>query len=212
MVVAMLFSAAVLLSALGYFPSAPAVTVFRTRDFAGRAYPDTVVRSSGDRLRIDAFGRVFLFDGRTWFSERPIAEEDSGAVAFLALYEPGPAVERADADGRPAVLVGVPAGRKKARVEYRWDPAGLAAANLVFTDGTGFQFRRASSAPGDFPPSTFEPPRVVAPPPESLGAAGSGPADRAAVERLFSLTITEAEQLAFEKNGGVGRYRPRTLR
>ncbi|HET7453416.1 MAG TPA: hypothetical protein VFL12_11780 [Thermoanaerobaculia bacterium] len=206
----MFLPVALLLSAL--FPSAPTVTVFRTRDFSGRPYPDVVVRSSGERLRIDAFGRVFRFDGRTWSSERPVAEEDSGAVAFLALAEPGPAVERSDAEGRPAVVVGVPAGPKKARVEYRWDAAGLAAANLVFTDGSGFQFRRVSAEPAVLSPSDFEPPRVVVPPPGNVGGAAGGAADTAAVARLFSLTITDADQLAFEKAGGVGRYRRRTAR
>ena len=212
MVTRMLLAAVVFLFAPGFFPSAPTITVFRSRDFSGRPFPDVVVRSSGERLRIDAFGRVFRFDGRTWFSERPIADEDSGAVAFLALAESGPKVERADAEGRPAVVVGVPAGPKKARVEYRWDAGGLAAANLVFTDGSGFQFRRVSAEPAALSASDFEPPRVVVPPPGNVGSAAGRGADTAAVARLFSLTITDAEQLAFEKAGGVGRYRPRTAR
>jgi hypothetical protein len=208
----MLLPAVVLFVAAGLFPSTPTITVLRARDFAGRPFPEVVIRSSGERLRIDAFGRVFRYDGRTWSSERPIADEDSGAVAFLALAEPGPTIERSDAEGRPAVVVGVPAGPKKARVEYRWDSAGLAAANLVFTDGSGFQFRRVSSEPAVFSPSDFEPPRVVVPLPANVGGAAGGAADTAAVARLFSLTITDAEQLAFEKAGGVGRYRPRTAR
>ena len=212
MVAAMLLSAAVLLSALGFFPSSPTVTTFRTRDFAGRSFPDAVVRSSGERLRIEAFGRAFLFDGRSWYADRPLREEESGAVAFLALFEEGPAVERADASGRPTVIVDVPAGKKKARVEYRWDGAGLAAANLVFSDGSGFQFRRESSVAATLPPSDFEPPRVVAPTPGGVAGTGNGGSDAAAVDRLFALSISDAEQLAFEKAGGVGRFRPRVRR
>ena len=208
----MLFTALLFLAVPGFFPPAPTLTVFRVRDFSGRSLPDAAVRSAGGRLRIEAFGRVFLFDGKAWFSDRPIADEDSGAVAFLALYEPEANVERADAAGRPTVLVDVPAGRRKARVEYRWDGTGLAAANLVFSDGSGFQFRRESAEPGEFPPSDFEPPRVVSPPPEGVGNARDGAADRAAVERLFALSISDAEQLAFEKAAGVGRFRPRPRR
>ena len=208
----MLLSAVLLLAAAGLFPSAPTLTTFHTRDFGGRSYDDVLVRSSGGRLRVDAFGKVFVFDGAAWFSERPVAEEDSGAVAFLAPFAGEGVVERADAAGRPAVLVDVPAGRMKARIEYRWDEAGLAAANLVFTDGSGYQFRRESSRPGDFPPTEFDPPRVVAPPAGGVAPGGNGAPDRAAVERLFALSIGDAEQLAFEKEGGIGRFRPRTPR
>jgi len=208
----MLLPAVVLLSTLGIFPPSPTITVFRTRDFAAHSLPDVTVRSAGERLRIDAFDRVYVFDGKTWFSDRPLADEESGAVAFLALFEPEAVVERTDTAGRPTVLVDVPAGTKKARVEYRFDGSGLAAANLVFSDGSGFQFRRESSEPGAFPPTEFDRPRVVAPPPEGLAGRGDGKPDAAAVERLFAFTITDAEQLAFEKAGGVGRFRPRTRR
>ncbi len=203
----MLLSGILLLASAGFFPASPTVTTFRTRDFGGRSFPDAIVRSAGDRLRVEAFGRTFLFDGRAWHGEHPLAEEDSGAVAFLALFEEGTTVERADDSGRPAVLVDVPAGSKKARVEYRWDAAGLLAANVVFTDGSGYQFRRESSEPAELSPSDFEPPRVVAPPPAGVGASGNGGSDPAAVERLFALSITDAEQLAFEKAGGVGKFR-----
>jgi hypothetical protein len=209
MVASMLRSAGSLLLAIAFFPVSPTITTFRTRDFGGKPFADAIVRSSGDRLRIDAFGRTFLFDGRSWHGSGALPDEESGAVAFLALYEEGISAERADSAGRPTVLVGVPAGKRKARVEYRWDGAGLAAANLVFSDGSGFQFRRAASEPAALAPSDFEPPLVVAPPASGVAGAGGGGIDDAAVARLFSLAVTDAEQLAFEREGGVGRYRPR---
>jgi len=210
MLAAMLLPSAVVLSAIAFFPPSPTITTFRTRDFGGRSFPEAIVRSAGNRLRIDAFGRTYLFDGSAWHGDHALADDDSGAVAFLALYEEGPAVERTDPSGRPSVLVDVPAGKKKARVEYRWDGGGLAAANLVFSDGTGYQFRRESSQAAALAPSDFEPPRVVSPPPAGVAGTGSGGRDDAAVARLFSLTVTDAEQLAFERAGGVGRYRPRS--
>jgi hypothetical protein len=209
MLTAMLLPSAVVLSAIAFFPASPTITTFRTRDFGGRSFPEAVVRSAGDRLRIDAFGRTYLFDGSAWHGDRAPADEDSGAVAFLALYEEGPTIVRTDPSGRPVVLVGVPAGKKKARVEYRWDGGGLAAANLVFSDGTGFQFRRESSEAAALSPGDFEPPRVVSPPSGGVAGTGAGGSDDAAVARLFSLAVTDAEQLAFERAGGVGRYRPR---
>ncbi len=209
MLAGMLRSSAVILSAIAFFPPSPTITTFRIRDFGGKSFPPAVVRSSGNRLRIDAFGRTYLFDGSAWHGDRALADDDSGAVAFLALYEEGLAVARRDPAGRPAVLVDVPAGKKKARVEYRWDGGGLAAANLVFGDGTGFQFRRESSEAAALEPSDFEPPRVVSPPSAGIAGSGGGGSDDAAVARLFSLTVTDAEQLAFERAGGIGRYRPR---
>ncbi len=167
----------------------------------------------GGKLRLEAFGKVFVYTGETWLADRPLAREDSGAVAFLAPFEPESRVARADASGRPTVLVDVPAGSRKARAEYRYDSQGMASANLVFADGTGFQFRRTSAEPGVFPPSDFEAPREVGPPPLA-GAAGAsgGLEDRAAVDRLFAVSIAESEQRDFERVGGVGRFCPRVPR
>jgi hypothetical protein len=205
--------AAVLLPALGVFPTAPTLLVFHTRDFGGKAYADVTVRSMDGKLRIEGFERVFIFTGKEWVSGRPVAQEDSGAVAFLAPFEPGASVARADPAGRPLVLVDVPAGSKKARVEYRYDATGLAAANVVFSDGTGYQFRRASADPATLFSSDFEPPKEIGPPPVAgLAAAGPRAADNAAVERLFAISIGEREQLDFERAGGVGRFRPRAPR
>ena len=208
-----LLLAAALFSSLGAFPSAPTTTTFRVRDFGGRAFPDAVVASMDGRLSVRAFGRRFVFTGTAWRSDRPPADEESGAVAFLALFEPEAHVVRADAAGRPLVLVDVPAGAKRARIEYRYDGAGLAAVNLVFSDGSGFQLRRTSAEPAQILPSEFEPPRRVAPPPPDASAAAAvGGADSAAVERLFAVSISEREQLEFERQGAVGRFRPRPPR
>jgi hypothetical protein len=205
--------AAVLLSALSVFPTAPTFLTFHTRDFGGRVYADVTVRSMDGRMRVEGFGRVFVFTGKNWLSDLPVAQEDSGAVAFLALFEPEAGVARADSAGRPLVLVDVPAGAKKARIEYRYDGIGLASANLVFSDGTGFQFRRASAEPRDFSPSEFEAPKQVsAPRGGEPSVAAPRVADRAAVERLLAISINDRDQLDFERTGGVGRFHPKVPR
>jgi hypothetical protein len=107
----------------------------------------------------------------------------------------------------------VPAGTGRARVEYHYDAGGLAAASVVFADGSGVKFRRVSDAPGSFVPSDFDRPSPVAPPlVGGAPAAALGLADPEAVERLLAITIAEPEQLAFEREGGVGRFRPRKPR
>ena len=205
--------AAAFLPLLGVFPSAPTVTTFQGRDFGGKPAGDAVVWSQEGRLRLHASGRVFVFDGKEWFGGRPVSQEDSAAVAFLAPFEPGVRVVRSDAAGRPLAIVDVPAGTGRARVEYHYDAGGLAAASIVFSDGSGVRFRRVSAAPGSFSPSDFVAPSHVAPPP---AAGAPAPvlrvADPAAVERLLAVTIPEPEQLAFEREGGVGRFRPRKPR
>jgi len=209
----LLSPAAVLVSLLAVFPTSPTITTFHARDFGGRPAGDAIVWSMEGRMRVQAFGRVFVYGGKEWYTERPVAEEDSGAVAFLALFEPEARVVRADAAGRPLAIVDVPAGPRRARIEYHYDAGGLAAANVVFADGSGFQFRRASVEPGSFAPSDFDPPKRVAPPAsaDASPSAARGP-DPGAVERLFALTITDREQLAFERAGGVGRFRPKVRR
>ena len=203
-----LLLAAALFSALGAFPAAPTATIFRVRDFGGRAFPDAVVASMGGRLSVRAFDRRYVYTGTEWLSDRPPAEEDSGAVAFLALFEPQARVVRADAAGRPLVVVDVPAGSRRARVEYRYDGGGLAAANLVFSDGSGYQFRRISAAPAQLLASEFEPPSRVTPPVSGeAGNTAARGADPVAVDRLFALSISEREQLDFERQGAVGRFR-----
>jgi hypothetical protein len=209
----MRFSPAVaVLALLGVFPSAPTVTTFQGRDFGGKPAGDAVVWSMDGRLRLHVSGRVFVYDGKDWFAGRPAAEEDSGAVAFLAPFEPGVRVARADAGGRPLVIVDVPAGARRARVEYHYDAGGLAVASVVFADGSGLRYRRSSAEPGSFSPSDFEPPRRVAPSPTGVPVSAARANDPAAVERLFSIEIPDSEQLAFEREGGVGRFRPRVPR
>lgn len=201
--------AAAVLATLGVFPSAPSVTTFQARDFGGKPAGEIVVWSMEGRLRLNASGRVFVYDGREWFAGRPIAEEDSGVVAFLAPFEEGARVVRADAAGRPLAIVDVPAGGRRARVEYHYDAGGLAIASVVFADGSGVRFHRASVEPGSFSASDFDPPRRVTPPPPGVPVAAPRAADPAAVDRLFSVEIPESEQLAFEREGSVGRFRPR---
>lgn len=204
-----LLLAAALFSSLGAFPAAPTTTTFRVRDFGGRGFPDAVVASMDGRLSVRAFDRRFVWTGTEWLSDRAPADEESGAVVFLALFEPQAKVARADGSGRPLLIVDVPAGAKRARIEYRYDGGGLAAANLVFTDGSGFQFRRVAAEPGTFLPSEFEPPSRIAPPVAgSPGSSVGRMADPAAVDRLFSLAISDREQLDFERQGAVGRFRP----
>jgi hypothetical protein len=214
MVTLMLLSlAAALLPLLGIFPSAPTVTTFQGRDFGGKPAGDAVVWSMEGRLRLQVAGRIFVYDGREWFGGRPASQEDSAAVAFLAPFEAGVRVARADAAGRPLAIVDVPAGTGRARVEYHYDAGGLAAASVVFADGSGVRFRRIAVEAGSFAPSDFDPPKSVTPPPAS-GARAVAPrvADRAAVERLFAISIPESEQLAFEREGGIGRFRPTVRR
>ena len=198
---------------LGIFPSAPTITTFQGRDFGGKPVGDAVVWSQEGRLRLHASGRVFVFDGKEWSGGRPVSQEDSAAVAFLAAFETGVRVVRADAAGRPLALVDVPAGTGRARVEYHYDAGGLAAASIVFSDGSGVRFRRTSVQAGSFAASDFDPPSSVAPPPSSGAAAPAlRAADPAAVERLLAIAIPESEQLAFEREGGIGRFRPRKPR
>lgn len=204
--------AAAVLALVGVFPSAPTVTTFQGRDFGGKPAGDAVVWSMEGRLRLQVSGRVFVYDGKEWFAGRPAAEEDSGAVAFLAPFEPGARVARADAAGRPLVIVDVPAGARRARVEYHYDAGGLAVASVVFADGSGVRYRRFSAEPGAFSPSDFDPPRRVAPSPPGVPVSAARADDPAAVERLFSIDIPDSEQLAFEREGGVGRFRPRVPR
>jgi len=130
-------------------------------------------------------------------------------VAFLAPFEPGVRIARTDAAGRPLAILDVPAGARRARVEYHYDAGGLAVASVIFADGSGVRYRRSSSEPGSFSPSDFDPPRPVAPSPPGVAVSAARAADPAAVERLFSIAIPDAEQLAFEREGGVGRFRPR---
>jgi hypothetical protein len=204
--------AAAVLALLGVFPSAPTITTFQGRDFGGKPAGDAVVWSMEGRLRLQVSGRVFVYDGKEWFAGRPASEEDSGAVAFLAPFEPGVRVARADAAGRPLVIVDVPAGARRARVEYHYDAGGLAVASVVFADGSGARYRRSSAEPGAFSPSDFDPPRSVAPSPPGVPLSSARAADPAAVERLFSIEIPDSEQVAFEREGGVGRFRPRVPR
>ena len=204
--------AAAVLALLGVFPPGPTITTFQGRDFGGKPAGDAVVWSMDGRVRLHVSGRVFVYDGKEWFAGRPVAEEDSGAVAFLAPFEPGVRVARADAAGRPLVIVDVPAGARRARVEYHYDAGGLAVASVVFADGSGVRYRRSSAEPGTFSPSDFDPPRKVAPSPAGVPVSSVRADDPAAVERLFSMVIPESEQLAFEREGGVGRFRPRAPR
>jgi hypothetical protein len=205
--------AAAFLSLLGVFPSSPTVTTFQGRDFGGKPAGDAVVWSQEGRLRLRVNGRVFVFNGKEWFGGRPVSQEDSAAVAFLAAFEAGVRVVRADAAGRPLAIVDVPAGTGRARVEYHYDAGGLLAASIVFADGSGVRFRRTSAEPGSFAPSDFDPPSRVTPPPSAgMPAPALRAADPAAVERLLAITIPDSEQLAFEREGSVGRFRPRKPR
>jgi hypothetical protein len=197
---------AALVAVAGVYPAAPTQLEYRVRDSAGRTVGNALVKSEGRRVRIEAFGATFLYDGTTWFAEG-LEPEASPALALTALLTPGSDV-RTDGAGRPLLLRGVPAGSRTARIEARYDDSGLAIANIVFSDGAGFQFRRISAEPASFSESDFEPPRRVAAPPPApeRERAATGP-DYAAVARLLSLQITESEEREFERGGSIGRYR-----
>ena len=198
---------AIVLSTLGVYPVSPTVQVFRARDFGGKPRESVVVKSLGTKLRIEAFRQVLVFDGKQWYSDGDLPEEAAGAVAFMAPLTPQGNV-RADDLGRPVLMVDVPVGKKKARIEYRYESAGLAAVNFVISDGSGYQFRRASAEPGAFTPADFEPPRRIEAAPSARPAAGGNRApDFAAVDWLTAIAIAPAEQSAFERAGSVGRFR-----
>ncbi len=198
----------VVLSSLGVYPASPTVLVFRARDFTGKPRESVVVKSLGGKLRLQAFRQILVFDGKKWYSDGDLPEEAAGAVAFMAPLSPQGNV-RVDSIGRPTLLVDVPVGKKTARIEYRYDATGLAAVNFVLSDGSGYQFRRASAEPGAFTAADFEPPKQVEPgSPGSRSSAGSRAPDFAAVDRLISIAIGAADQLEFERSGAVGRFQP----
>lgn len=193
------------------YPVAPTVLVFRTRDYAGKTHPTVTVKCDAGRLRVEGFGRTLVFDGRAWFAESEISEDSAAVAVFEGPLAPGEAVTR-DAFGRPILIPLLLAGNRRGRVDYRYDATGLAAANVVFTDGSGYQFRRVSALPGAFSPADFEPPQKVEQP--RFTAASSpqkdAPApDFTAVARLIAIEISAAEQAEFERVGEVGRYRPK---
>lgn len=197
-----------ILSSVGIYPVSPTVLVFRTKDFAGKVHENVVVKSLGDRLRVDAFRQTLVFDGKKWYSDGDLPNDAVGAVAFMAPMTPQGDV-RVDGSGRPSLLTNVPVGKKTARIEYKYDAIGIAAVNFVLSDGSGYQFRRASADPGSFTPADFEPPRKVEP--EAAGrrsGAGARPPDFAAVDRLLAIVIAPPEQLDFERSGAVGRFQP----
>jgi len=195
-----------LLSTMGIYPASPTVQVFHVRDFSGKPRENVVVKSLGDKLRLEAFRQTLVFDGKQWFSEGDLPEEAAGAVAFMAPLSPQGNV-RSDGLGRPMLMVDVPAGKKKARIECRYDSTGLSAVNFVLSDGSGYQFRRTSISAGTFTAADFEPPRRVEPEPSRSGSPGSGRLpDFAAVDRLLSIVIAPSEQSEFERSGGLGRF------
>ena len=199
---------AVVLSSLGIYPVSPTVLVFRARDFGGRPRESVVVKSLGSKLRLEAFRQTLVFDGKQWYSDGDLPEESAGAVAFMALLSPQGNL-RVDSLGRPTLLVDVPVGKKKARIEYRYDSTGLAAVNFVLSDGSGYQFRRTSAETGSFTPADFEPPKRVEPGPAAGRSSRANRApDFAAVDWLISITIGASEQSAFERSGAVGRFQP----
>jgi hypothetical protein len=191
------------------YPASPTVLVYRTKDYGGRTYGSVTVKSSAGRVRIEAFGAILLYDGKTWHSETEIPEEASAVTAFQAVLRPGENARR-DSFDRPILIPSFQAGKQSARCDYRYDAVGLLAANLVFADGSGFEFRRISASPGSFSPADFEPPQKIEP--QSAGpraSASSAAPDYASVARLTALQISDREQDDFEKRGGVGRHRPK---
>lgn len=197
---------ALFLSSFGIYPASPTVLVFRTRDFAGKPRESVVVKSLGGKLRLEAFHQTLVFDGKQWYSDADLPEDAAGVVAFMALLNPQGNV-RTDSLGRPTLMVDVPVGKEKARIEYRYDSTSLAAVNFVLSDGSGFEFRRAEASSAVFSPADFEPPKQVAPEPSGERAASSARApDFAAVDWLFSIVIAPAEQSEFERVGAVGRF------
>ena len=197
---------AVFLSSLGIYPTSPTVLVFRSRDFGGKPRDSVVVKSLGGKLRLEAFHQTLVFDGKQWDFDGDLPEEAAGAVAFMAPLNPRGNV-RTDSLGRPVLMVDVPVGKRKARIEYRYDSTGLAAVNFVLSDGSGYEFRRAEASAGTFGPADFEPPKRIEPEPPGTGAPRSARApDFAAVDRLFSVVIGPSEQSEFERAGAVGRF------
>jgi hypothetical protein len=193
------------------YPASPTVLVYRTKDYGGRTYPSVTVKSSAGRVRIEAFGATLLYDGKTWHSETEISEEAAAVTAFQVVLRPAENARR-DSFDRPVLIPSFPAGKQSARCDYRYDAVGLLAANLVFADGSGFEFRRISASPGSFSPADFEPPQRVEPQRAASRAgagAGSAAPDYAGVARLTALAISDREQDDFEKRGGVGRHRPK---
>jgi hypothetical protein len=190
-------AAAVLFSVSGIFPAGPSTVVFRSREFGGKARENVVVKSMGGRLRLEAFGSTFIFDGKSWTPDPALVDENCGASAFLALYLPQPDL-KPDSLGRPLLLLGVPAGRRRARVEYRYDAVGLATANLVLSDGSGYQFRRASVESLPLSSSEFEPPKYVDPVRSSRYLGATVTPDWAAADFLLALDLDRAEQAQFD--------------
>lgn len=207
----MLAAAAAVSTPSPAYPIAPSVLVYAVRDYSGKSYPNVTVKSDAGRLRVEGFGRSFVFDGRRWFWEGEISEDAAAVAAFLAAVRcEGDA--RCDALGRPMVIPALPAGERRAHVDYRYDGTGLLAANLLYPDGSGFEFRRLSASPGAFTPADFEPPQKVEPPRAAVpvpAATASAPPDYAGVARLTALQISDREQRDFEQSGGVGRYGPK---
>jgi hypothetical protein len=202
-VIAFLLAAAV----AAPFPPSPTRLIYRVRDFAGKSAGSAVVESSGGRLRIEAFGETLFFDGRSWYSADGTAPQPSPIAALIAPLKP-PAGARFDSMGRLETAPALDTGARSARVDYRYDTLGLAAVNLVFSDGSGFQIRRASAEPATFSASEFEAPQRVEP-----GAAGPAEVssavapDLAAVSRLLGISTSEDERRQFEREGGIGRFR-----
>jgi hypothetical protein len=199
-----------LLAAAAVYPTSPAAIGFSAKDYSGRPVGLVTVWTGGSRLRVEGFGRVVLFDGRAWLGEAP-DDDSAGLAAFIApVGRRG--VQRDDYAGRPLLIVDYPAGRRQARIDYRYDEAGILAANLVFSDGTGYQFRRVSLGAHPVNPADFELPRKVEAAPAGAAAAPEGSPDYPAVTRLLAMEIPDKEQADFEKQGGIGRYRPVTRR
>jgi hypothetical protein len=197
---------ALFLTSFGIYPASPTLLVYRSRDFAGKPRENVVVKSLGGKLRLEAFRQTLVFDGKQWYSDGDLPEDAAGAVAFMAPLNPQGDV-RTDNLGRPVLMMNVPVGKRRARIEYRYDSTGLAAVNFVLSDGSGYQFRRSEASPAAFGPADFEPPKQVEP--EPSGSRKTGPVrtpDFAAVDRLFSVVIAPAEQSEFERAGAVGRF------
>jgi hypothetical protein len=205
--VAGLLAVAFLSALAGIYPSSSTRMEYRVSDFSGRLVGPAVVESEGSRARVEFAGDAYIFDGMRWSPDPAAKSSGSAALALTAPLTPsGPS--RNDEAGRPVLLSRTPVGNRTARIELRYDGVGLLSANLVFSDGSGYKVRRISAVAAAFAPSDFEPPRQVAAEkiPERAEDRSIGP-DFAAVARLLSLQISDAEQREFERQGGVGRYR-----
>lgn len=182
--------------------STPAVSVFKVADAAGKSLGTVSVESVGGKARLEAFGRVFVFDGKQWLSNAPVDEKSLPAVGLMAAIVPAGTVTD-DATGRPVLLTGYRAGKLTARIDYRYDADGLWSANVVFSDGSGYEFRRVSLAPAAGAPSDFEAPAPVPPHGAPAPAAPERPPDATALGRLLGLGVSRRDLEEFDREGGL---------